>query len=220
MKSFLFSFLFSLMIFSACETYKSEDVNQQKISTDYEVHYYSDENETVVSATFMFQNAYLKLTDPASIVFDGIPLKKKKALGATYYELTYSGSESGTFVYTDQDGTTYSNYAEMAEPVAVDSISLSVSDGGTVFWTGSPLDETESMELNINNGSSGFSKSTSAINATSITLQKGEISSDLEGSVSIYLIHSQRSDLEESTTKGGKIITRYSSDTYSGFIHN
>lgn len=205
--------LFNILFLSGCETFNSEDVNQQKITTDYELHYKADKNKTIVTATFMFGNSYLKLKDPASITFEQLKLKKKDdSFGGTYYELTFADLMSGTFRYTNTDGIIYSNFADMTNPIEIESVQLSVSRGGTVSWIGLPVQVNESVVLMIENDVDYYTFSTNTLNATSITIQNGEIPQNFVGSFDVYVTRNKSTPLNEGTSKGGNLLVKYSSE--------
>ena len=107
----LFYILFSafLLVFVSCQRESSEDVNQDKIYTEYSLVYDANTDITYARALFKFSNitgTQLELEAPAEVKFDNDILAFNQTLA--YYEKQYVGVKTGgTFTYKDLDNNTY-----------------------------------------------------------------------------------------------------------------
>ena len=133
----------AMFLFTACESESSEDVNQDRIFTTYEILYLQDQDKTVARALFTFGNAAgtrLELSQGASVMFNNQTIPFKDLLG--HYELELSGLvNSGTFDYTDLNGNDFTNSFSI-DPIefnqsAPDTINRSSSY--SIDWIGNPV---------------------------------------------------------------------------------
>lgn len=196
----------------SCEAFNSDDVNQQKIFTSYYLKYDADLNETHAYATFKFGSNYLKLKDPAYVSFKYDKMIKSDILGFVSYDLVYRGlMNSGLFYYQDADGNEYQNNVVVVDPISFsDSFSsLSISDGGELFWDGPVISAGQSVSFTIYNDETNFLISTIAIGANSIAIQENEIPEELKGNVNIKVCRSKSTDADESPEKGGTIFSEF-----------
>jgi hypothetical protein len=109
----------------------SDSVDQDKIWTKYELIYDKNEDETKARAEFRFGGVFgtkLELTDQAHVKFNGniIPFNSTLA----YYETTLDGLvSSGTFTYTDVEGTTYTNTTGSIKSVEYPTSDVTITHG-------------------------------------------------------------------------------------------
>ncbi|HBQ60387.1 MAG TPA: hypothetical protein DD671_12405 [Balneolaceae bacterium] len=203
---FLILFLFSI---SACDTYDSGDLNQDRIATDYTLSYNAQTNTTRANAEFRFGNDYVELSSPASIYFNNQEMERSTALGKTWYSISIEDSVSATFEFTNQAGDVYENYTEIPPSLSIDSASLSLSSTSIVSWRGPSLKDDETVTLSIRGENGSFTARTKEVNASSIFLRAGEIDGNLEGRVIVTLTRSFEPDLVETTPEGGSLKVEY-----------
>ncbi len=150
-----FSIIASVLILIACQSESSEDVNQEKIWAEYELFYNSNTDITYAKAIFKFSNALgtnLKLADPSNVTFNGQILVYKEALA--YYEKEFAGLvTSGTFVWEDLNGNTFTNAIDTIRPIGFEATFESVTRGSSnnFVWTGPSLLNAEAAILSITN---------------------------------------------------------------------
>lgn len=155
--AYLLLLLFSIQLL-ACQSESSDDVNQDRIYTVYDLSYGADKDETVASARFHFGSwtgTRLELSDESSILFNGKYLSFNKTL--VRYSTSFQGEVlSGDFVFTDANGKTYTNSITI-NSIAVDptltSISRSATTAPVLIWQGPPLNSDESVTLTLSDSS-------------------------------------------------------------------
>lgn len=135
MKNNILFFLAGALLFiSSCTREPSSSVDQDKIFVKYDLIYDKNEDETTVRAEFRFGGAFgtkLELSSPASVKFNGSALPFNSTLA--YYEEKLPGLvNSGTFIYSDVDGNTYSNATDTIRSVEFPSTDI-VVNGGTDY---------------------------------------------------------------------------------------
>jgi len=106
-KLFLF---FSLFIFLGCKKRNSVNVDQDKIYTDYQVFYDSNEGKTSAKAKFLYKNAdgnALKLTGKSVVSFNDEQLSYNEKFNI--YEKTFQGFvNTAKFKWMDKNKHSYS----------------------------------------------------------------------------------------------------------------
>jgi hypothetical protein len=205
------TFLTSL---TGCLREDSENVNQDRIHTSYELYYNGEEDVTYARATFRFgllTGTKLQLTEPSEVLFNGTPLSFKS--GQAYYEEDYAGLvNSGTFEFKDLNGNVYVN------DVSITSVSfpntwgpLSHSSPYELFWSGPALSSNETMSVTISSAAGGASNAffEDANSAVSILLSTEQISGLGLGTTSAFLERTKRSSIQEATNAGGEISAKY-----------
>lgn len=204
---------FALIVITiSCKPVDSDDVNQQKIYTSYYLKYDLDKDETLAYATFEFGSSFVRLKDPAYVSFRSDKMIKNDAFGIISYDLTYRGfRNSGMFYYRDGNGDEYHNNAVMVDPLSFNAefSSLSVSEGGELFWDGVSLTAGQTVSVTIQTNNSSLNFSTSAISANSIRIDAGQISEEAKGTVQLKLCRSKVFDIEEAPQEGGSINTEF-----------
>ena len=220
MKNFLRSvpilFLAIVLLFiTGCESEDSENVEQDRIYALYELFYNENENLTLARTTFYFGNptgTKLELSGGASITFDGEALSYNPTLA--YYELAITGPvSSGTFVYTDLDGNTFTN------PVAITAVdfpagqatTLDKSEPYEIAWEGSALVAGESVTVSLVPNAVSETKLFLQVNigATSIVLTPGRLA-DIESTVGqLVMDRFTSSEPAQATSAGGEVVGHY-----------
>ena len=137
MKKLLFLLLGVGLLIGSCAKEDSNDVNQDKIWSEYKLYYDQNDDKTHAIARFRFGGAtgtLLELTDStnASVTYNGTVMPYNAWWGA--HHLEFAGNiTTGNFVYTNTEGTTYSNSVptgaeSIAYPIGFDTIVMSVAE--------------------------------------------------------------------------------------------
>jgi len=209
MKVIASNLLLLFLLMSGCDTYDSGDLNEDKIETNYWLTYDHNQNSTTAKAEFRFGNDFVELSSLSEITFDQHPLEKSTALGMTWYSVTLDGEVSGVFEYKNDNQDTFANFAAIPPAIEVDSTALFTNQTSYISWKDVPLQEGETVSVTIQGDSSSFRAFTKEVNATSLILRAGELEQKLSGSVMVTLTRSVEPQLEEKTSKGGKIKIEY-----------
>ncbi len=130
MKTYIRTALITLL-FTSCVRESSDSVDQDKIWTKYEIIYDKNEDQTTVRVEFRFGGVFgtkLELASPATIKFNGSTIPFNSTLA--YYETTLDGLiSSGTFAYTDVEGTTYTNTTNSIKAVEYPTSDVTITHG-------------------------------------------------------------------------------------------
>lgn len=206
--------LLTLMFLNACIREESNDVNQDKIHTAYELFYNANEDKTYARAIFKFSNALgtqLQLTSPSEVTFNGDVLTFKNTLA--YYEKEYVGMvTTGTFVWTDVNGLAFTNTISIKDinyPAVLDTIPRNAAY--EMFWQGDSLSANERVVLTANGVLEGDAQifSQDNINAKSIILAKNKLELMGQGQGTLWMDRYYEPVLTEKTSAGGLISGRY-----------
>lgn len=207
--------LICAILFTACQREDSADVNQDKIYTHYELFYNSNSDKTVAVAQFRFGNpagTLLELFDPASVTFDGETLP---------YKLVYNGHakefagklDGGTFVYTDVDGSVFTNsipeYEEIQFPTDFDS--LSKSSAYDLKWNGTALSANQQVGMFIGSWTWGDDALffTNDDGADNIILGVNQMSNLATGPSTCFMDRATVREVSQGTSEGGVVIGKY-----------
>jgi hypothetical protein len=203
-----------LFVLCSCERESSEDVNQDRIWTEFELFYNENTDITYARAVFRFGNitgTLLELTSPSEVSFNGDLLGFKPTLA--YYEKEYAGYvDSGIFTWTDTEGKTITNSVSITEidyPEAFDT--LVRSSAYTFTWQGESLSAGESVILTMNGTLEGDAQifSQNAVNSTEMILSQDQLNALGHGDASTWLDRIGTFNLEEQTEAGGKVSAKY-----------
>ena len=212
--SYLF-FAAVVTILYSCEEEDSVNVAQDRIASYYEVAYNANTDVTRVLASFRFgENALgtpLELTEPANVLFNDQVLPYNRfALG---HAVDLAGEvETGTFIYTNNEGTEYRNsipsYDTIAFPVDFDT--LSKSSASTLTWEGEPLgpDELVSVFL-FDTDTEDALFITSTEGATSVILPRDQIERLTLGQNTFRMERRKEISTVDGTPAGGNFIVKY-----------
>ena len=207
--------LLSLLALTSCRREDSADVNQDRIHTDYEVFYNSNTDKTWVVARFRFGNntgTLLELNDPANVSFNGEDLPYNVLFGGHYKE--YAGQvTTGTFEYTDVDGSTFSNevpeYDVADFPPDLDTISK--SEAYELEWMGTALTADQYVGIFIGSWAWGQDAAFLQVNegATSVIMGKDRLEDLPLGQSTIFMDRSTDEMVQEGTSAGGRVRYKY-----------
>jgi len=202
-------------LFTSCQPEDSGDVNQARIWTDYEVFYNSNEDKTHAVARFRFGNpagTLLELKDPASVTFNGQQMAYD--LAYTGHHLEFAGKvNGGTFVYTNTEGTVYTNtvapFDSISFPAGINTISK--SQAYTLTWVGNPLAANETVGIFIGTWTWGQDAlfSQSADGATNLVMGTNAMSNLALGQATMYMDRWTQDDATEKPDAGGIVVGKY-----------
>lgn len=212
--SFFALLILSSAFFFSCERETADSVDQDKIFTEYELFYNANEDKTYARATFKFSNALgtkLELVESAQVSFNNDILAWQPALA--YYEKSYAGFvDSGSFLYTDLDGSTFQNEVSVKTigfPAPLDTISR--DSAFELTWTGDALSAGDDVTVVINGVLEGDAQTfyTNDENASSIILGKNKLEQLGAGSSTIWMDRRTYPGLAQGTSSGGYVVGRY-----------
>lgn len=215
MKFYQIIFAIGLLALIGCNVEDSGDVNQDKIWTHYELFYNSNDDKTVAVARFRFGSntgTLLRLNENASVSFNGNELQYNAwYLGHTQ---EFAGwVDSGTFVYNDLDGLTFTNtvmpYDSVEFPTGFDTIYK--SQANTLAWNGTPLAENEHVGLFVGSWTWGDDALyvESSDSATSIIMGTSQLSNVPVGPSILYMDRWTDVPVAEGTSEGGQVVGKY-----------
>ena len=211
---------FYFMASTGCLRESSEDVNQDKIHTEYELYYDANADKTYARAIFKFGNivgTLLELSDSSQVSFNGQVLTFKQAL--SYYEREFPGFvQSGTFVWIDTEGNTFSNIINInpiGYPSNLDTVSR--NQNFELVWTGSALADKENVTLTVNGENEADLQIffQDDLNSQSIILDKNKLQNLGAGPGKMYLDRRYMPPLQQKTSAGGLLTGRYRPDNKS-----
>ncbi len=196
----------------------SGDVNQDKIYTDYEVFYNANEDKTHVIARFRFGNALgtileLKSSSGASVTYNGAALAYSKLWGGHHKEYAGNTVAEGTFVYTDADGTRYTNTAPAGTsiqfPSGFDTIDKNTAQ--TFAWVGTFLAADDQVGIFVGSWAWGDDAIfwTDADGAIEIIFGVNQMRNLAVGTARVFMDRWNAVDVSEGTSKGGRIRYKY-----------
>jgi hypothetical protein len=202
-----------ISLYTACKSEPSSDVNQDKIYTEYTLYYDGNADKTYARASFKFSNiagTLLQLDSPSEVTFNGDVLTFNSTLA--YYEKEYAGlKSSGTFIWTDLNGTSYTNAITMKPitfPAVIDSINKDSAFGLT--WVGDSLTTDESVTLTAVDASlSPQIFYQNDLNSQSIILAANQLALLLDGTSTLNFDRYYKPALTSFNTAGGLITGRY-----------
>lgn len=207
-------------LLAACDVLEpSENVDQDRIYTDYELQYDAGEDVTAARATFRVggaTGALLALAGESDILANGEALTERTQpiSNLTYYERTFAGMvPSAVFEFIDTRGASYRNGIAL-RPVAV-PWSVGAIDNDFAFelrWTGEPLGVDEEIGAVLYRGVGGGALAVFTqrdVGATSIILDRAQLQNVPAGEAILVLERRTVGDLDEPTEVGGRITARY-----------
>ncbi len=228
-KSLFFALLIGFALFnSACNREDSSSVEQDRIWQLHEIAYDAETDKTIARSSFKFSNAFgtaLELVDNASAEFNNDLLDWKPVLA--HYEREYAGVvDSGTFVYNDLDGNTFTNVINPINPIAFSSTQINdtifKSAAYELFWDGIPLEENEYVILTVNGDNEGDARivTQTDIGASSIIIGTDKLEALPEGMARIEMERVILLDLDEGNDVGGNIQGKYKTAQIEVMIRN
>lgn len=207
--------LFIGLALTSCQPEDSDDVNQDRIYTVYELFYNSNTDKTVAVARFRFGNAtgtLLELKSPAYVLFDG------DTLG---YSLIYNGHAkeyaglipSGTFVYNNTANLIRTNAVPAYEPIAFDTGTDTIvkSQAYTLTWDGTPLSANQNVGVFVGSWTWGQDALffTNTVGANNIVMGTNQLGNLPDGPSVLYMDRTTEVAATEVTEVGGVIRGKY-----------
>ncbi|MDA3910238.1 MAG: hypothetical protein PF448_02625 [Bacteroidales bacterium] len=206
--------LCGLIILSSCQREDSIDANQDRIYTYYELNYDANDDVTTAKAIFRLggsSSSKLKLSEGSSVTFNGQELSYNGFYA--YYQNELPGIvETGTFVFTDLDGNSFTNevsFIEIEFPADMPDI-----EKGTIYdidWIGNPVAENEVVTFTIDGpaDSDNYTVTASQIGAQTIQLTAAKTNSFTTGASILGLERKYETENINAPSVGGEIITKY-----------
>lgn len=168
-----------LIVLMACNK-KSSKVDQANVFQRYEMTYSPDENRTTFSAQFSKKKEngrLLKLDGTSSVTVNGQPMD----YGGVSYNLKFDGLvDTGVFVYTDNDGNSYTNSVTSVSEISNGSVFNITKSYAPIDWWFDGIPNQEGEELLVEIVSQGSDRTYSRSNttetgATSITITRNDL---------------------------------------------
>lgn len=207
-------FVFMIGIsFTACDSEESDKVDQDEIYTRYLLYYNANEDVTYARAWFQFSDKtgeLLELVSPSKVTFNGDELPWRETL--SYYERQYAGyKESGTFKWTDTDGNTYTNSISIDTSFGyrANLDTIPIASSYSFAWKGDSLEQNENMKLSIDGEDGSASASQDNVGSSTIVLPKNDLQDVGKGQAEFEMDWRHKADLQEETSAGGWIKSRY-----------
>lgn len=194
----------------------STDVNQDKIHQNIELQYNSAEDKTYATVQFRFGNAIgtpLELKGTAEVTVDGNTMTWNESFNLNRYEWSTTGKmTNATFVYTDNDGNTFTNTAtidDIAFPTSFTTISK--AQAYDLAWVGAPTDTDDEVwvYLNEDNEANGALFKQTNNNATSITIDKAGMAKIDPSTITVWMDRNNKPPINQATSSGGIINGQY-----------
>lgn len=208
---FLFALLAGIYSLTACQKEDSNDVNQDKIYTVYELNYNQNTDKTVAICRLRFGSptgTLLEATGAASVQYNGDNLP---------YSYIYSGHAKeyagkltgGSFTYTNTAGTSFVNTVPSMDTVATPSSfdTIVKSQANTYTWIGNPLASNERMNLYLGSWTWGQDALFFALTAgqTDIVMGISALSSLALGTSTCHVERVHEIPVSNGTPEGGVI---------------
>jgi hypothetical protein len=219
----LVAFVAITLFSTSCrEAQSSEDVNQDKIFTYYELYYNQNTDKTTAIARFTFGDALgtpLELASGATILANGQTLTFK---AWNNYEVDFAGNvDSLTFEYTDLDGNTFVNtlnQVEIAYPADLDTIDRNAAFD--LIWQGTALQADEKVLVTVNGVNEGDARTFEQDNvgATSIILDKNKLEQMGQGQGTIWMDRVYSPAIQQSPSVGGTTKSKYRPNNASVYL--
>ncbi len=200
---------------TSCRRESSEDVNQDKIYTKYRMEYDDNTDKTTIRAVFRLSDALgvkIRLDDPAEITVNDRNLDWKSTYA--YYQNEEDGwVASGTYRFVNNDREVLTNTLAYNSTISfpIDLTELYKSESYVLYWDGDPLLSGESVRVTLKSASSSFSTSftASATGARSVTINKSRLTDIPLGAATLSMYRESSQDLDESTSAGGVMETKF-----------
>jgi hypothetical protein len=166
-------------------------------------------------ARFTFNGGSLRLADGSTVTFNGQLLSERAGLGSFYLVDLPGRVESGTFVWTDANGKTFTNTATLPTPVALPATiaPLSRSRSTDIIWEGLPVQSNEFMALipyrdDLADFEATYASS-DVVGATSLRVAPSVFSGITPGPLTLSLTRVRDLPVTDKTSAGGNVRGRY-----------
>lgn len=217
MKNIIVLILLSLGLVGCGASEDSDDVNQDTIYTDYELFYNANEDKTHAIARFRFGNPFgtlleLSASSGAGVTFNGEALAYSRLWGGHHQE--YAGNlTSGTFIYTDTDGSVFTNEVPFGTTIAFPANfnEIDISQAQTLNWEGDVLAANDQVGIFVGSWAWGDDALfwTDADGASSIVMGLNQLQNLALGTAVVFMDRWNAVDIAEGTSEGGRIRYKY-----------
>ncbi len=215
LKSLLWALLAVGVMLTGCTREESINVNQDTVYGEYRLVYEANQDRTFARATFRFGGVggtNLLLSEGAEVTYDDDMMTWRNALA--YYEKVFNGvEENGTFSYTDLDGNVFVNEVNMAKAIALpDSLNeISESSAFTLTWEGDPIEAGEIVTVTIigSNERNDRAFTTADVGDNFIVLRQDKLEDLGLGTAKLTIERRLNADIQQGTSRGGAIWSRY-----------
>ncbi len=210
------------VILFSCEKENSDDVNQDRIHTVYELVYDKNDNQTIAYSYFTFGSLTgtpLEINSPSKVKFDGNDMEEK-TLPVMHYETEQSGfHNTGSFYFKNADGNEFNNSVTYSSlDFSVDSIQRNANYN--LVWTGTALQQFEEVKIKLKNANDEYTYfSTTAVNSHSISLPTSKLTLLESGQYTIQLVRTKNLILQEGSSAGGGIFGTYKTLTKTVYLN-
>jgi len=196
----------------------SDDVNQDRIYTDYEVFYNANEDKTHVIARFRFGHALgtileLKDSSGANVTYNGAALAYSKLWGGQHKEYAGNNVTGGTFIYTDTVGTRYTNTVPTGTSIEFPSgfDTIDKNNAQTLAWVGTFLAANDQVGIFVGSWAWGDDALfwTDADGAIDIVFGVNQMLNLAVGTAQVFMDRWNAVDVMEGTSAGGRIRYKY-----------
>jgi hypothetical protein len=203
------------MFVVSCDKENSDDVNQDKIYTDYELFYNKNDDKTIVVARFRFggpTGTILELVNGAKVEFNGDELTYNGWYAGHVKE--YAGLvSSGSFEYTDVDGSIFVNATPALDTAGFQNgfDTIVKSQANTLTWNGNALAADETVGVFVGSWTWGqdalFFQDQDG--ATNIIMGVNQMSGLALGTSTVYKERTNAINVSSGTSEGGRIRSKY-----------
>lgn len=208
----LFIALVLISVVASCKK-NSSKVNQDKIYQTYKVSYNEETNQTTFTARFNEESKDgkdLELSDESTIMMNGAAMDKS---GASYTK-TFNGLvSSGTFVFTDSNGKSYTNTINMCSFIS-NSGQSDLYTNSAEYWMfgGNEIGQNETVSVSIKNvadNTKTASASSSTVGAYYLTLTTSAMTNLPTGDASAVTTRTKVTNTGNFTSAGGRFEASY-----------
>lgn len=196
----------------------SNDVNQDRIYTDYEVFYNSNDDKTHVIARFRFGNAFgtileLNESSGASVTYNGEKLAYSRFWGGHHREYAGNTAAGGSFVYTDTDGRRYTNTVPAGTSIEFPSgfDTIDKNNAQVLAWVGTPLAPNDQVGIFVGSWAWGDDALfwIDDDGATEIVLGANQMQNLALGTAEVFMDRWNAVDVVQGTAAGGRMRYKY-----------
>ncbi len=223
----ILGFLSVASLATGCAQIGSSQVDQSQIYTGYSATYNETGAKLELSATFSVGNGIgtsVNLDSPSEVTADSQTLDKTTDLvNQIIYQSVASGVSSTTwqnqhvFVYTDNNGTSYSNTLTIPSAVSVTNSSgssYSKAAGVTVHWTAAhSVQSSETLVAYISGSTTGQATGMTSSTGTvgSIQISAADLAQMPTGSAHLFICRGNGGSVSQAPKVGGSYRVSYCS---------
>ena len=213
----LFLLLGLVGFLASCNTVDSDEVKPEEIYQSYMYEFDAQLNKTKAHAAFQIGSntgKYIQLTEPASIRVNEKDYDEYNNFGMYHYHFRFNSKQDATFVFTDNDGKSFSNTIEKESLNGIGfEGEISYEKGMDLFinFSGLPVQDRESVYVYLWNELTNATHYQTTKGETSITIPASKLR-DFDGSMVNITLHREiKYSLENTTTAGGELEFLFSS---------